>query len=85
MEERDGIYYHTWTLAPDTAQDIVITQYGLNGVLVYVVTISVFVLSLAVIFVIIKYSDKRNKAVFRSVTVDPTVPGKEGRTDEEGE
>jgi len=73
VEKRDGIYYHTWKLDPTKDRDIIYTQYGLNGVLIYALIILVFVLSLAVIFVIIVNSNRKNKAVFRSVTVDPTT------------
>ena len=67
VEKRDDMYFHTWKLDADTEQKIAITQYGLNGFLFYGLIILVFVLSLAIIFVIIVNNNKRNKAVFRSV------------------
>lgn len=84
VEKRDGIYFHTWKLEPDTKQDIIVMQYGLNGILLYVITISVFVLSLAIISVIIVINNRRNKAVFRSVTSVSTEKT-DGETGEEGE
>ena len=53
MEERDGIYYHTWKLNYGEDADIVITKYAPNGVILMSIVISIFVLSLAIIFVII--------------------------------
>ena len=84
VEKKGGIYYHTWKVSPGEEQDIVITQYGLNAILLYVLIISLFVLSLAVIFVIIIYNGRKNKAVFRSVEPEFTVMT-EGTDREEGE
>ena len=65
-EYKDGIYYHTWKLVPGAESEILVVNYGLNGILLYVLIISVFVLSLAVIFVIIYVTDKKNKQKIRS-------------------
>jgi len=73
VKEENGLYYHTWKLAPDEDQEIVITQFFLNDVLIYVVIICIFVLSLAAIFVIIVVSNKKYKEKFRSVVPDQGV------------
>ena len=52
VTEEGGIYYHTWKLSPDEPADIEITVRALNGILLFVIAISIFVLSLVVIFVI---------------------------------
>ena len=61
VQLRDGVYYHTWKLTYGEPQDIRISTYSVNGVILMVVIISVFVLSLAVIFVIIYITDRKKR------------------------
>ncbi|GEM_PF-3199974 len=68
VEKRNGIYYHTWEISASEPSEILIRQIGLNGTLLYVLIISVFVLSLAVFFVIIYFTDRKNKKKFSSVS-----------------
>lgn len=56
-----NVYYHTWKLDYGSPTNMVISTYSLNGVIVISAIISVFVLSLAVIFVIIIINGKKNK------------------------
>ena len=58
-EERDGVYYHTWKLRYGEPSEIKLTTYYPNGTILILIVISVFVLSLAVIFVIIFIKKKR--------------------------
>ncbi|MBP5405274.1 MAG: hypothetical protein J6Y74_04960 [Clostridia bacterium] len=62
----DGLYYHTWKLEAGEEKDLEIKQYGLNGVLLYSVIISLFVLSLITVFVIIYWTEKKNKKIIAS-------------------
>ena len=60
--ESDGIYYHTWKIEVGAQPDMVVSYYGINPLAFYSIIILIFVLSLAVIFVIIyidKYREKR--------------------------
>ena len=75
VEERDGIYYHTWKLNYGEDADIVITKYAPNGVILMSIVISIFVLSLAIIFVII-FITRKKKA--RRAAVAVTDGGAEG-------
>ena len=59
--ERDGVYYHTWQLAADGSSEMMIRVYGLNVTAIYLIAISVFVLSLAIIFVIIYLKRRKEK------------------------
>ena len=87
VQYSDGIYYHTWKLTPETSADIVITQYSLNGVLVYSLIISVFVLSLIAIFVIIYITNEKNKKKFRyaDLVTDEAMNGEEEGAKDAGE
>ena len=60
--EKGGIYYHTWEIDPDQPNKMMIRLYGLNVTAIYLIAISIFVLSLAVIFVII-YLIKRKERI----------------------
>lgn len=61
VRESDGIYYHTWTIEPGKDPNIKLYTKGVNGVILYAVIISVFVLSLIVIFVILYIKKKKEK------------------------
>jgi len=61
VTKEDGIYYHTWEVQPDRDEDILIRRYGLNGILLYSLVLSIFVLSLIVIFVIIYIEKKKSR------------------------
>jgi len=58
--EKDGVYYHTWRIYPEAGGEMAIRIYGLNVTAIYLIAILIFVLSLAIIFVIM-YSKKRNQ------------------------
>ena len=60
VTEKDGIYYHEWELHPGETDRILLRQYALNITLLYIGIILIFILSLAVIFVII-YVNKRKQ------------------------
>ena len=59
--QKDGIYYHTWKLDPDNETDMVIRVYGLNLAFMYLGAILIFVLSLAIIFVIIFLKKRKDR------------------------
>lgn len=61
IKEKGGVYYHTWKLKYDEPADMVISVYSPNGIILMSVIISIFVLSLAIIFVIIFIVNKKNK------------------------
>lgn len=63
VKEKNGIYYHTWKFEYGQPSDAVISVYGLNGVVLILGIISVFVLSLAIIFVIIFINKKKSKGL----------------------
>ena len=59
--EKDGVYYHTWRLDPENPSEMKIRIYGLSVVAVYLIAISIFVLSLAIIFAIIYFNRRKEK------------------------
>lgn len=59
--EKDGVYYHTWKIEPGQDAWMTIRIYGLNVTLIYLIAISIFVLSLAIIFVIIYFKKRKEK------------------------
>ncbi|MBR5987322.1 MAG: hypothetical protein IK037_02025 [Clostridia bacterium] len=61
VKEENGIYYHTWKIEYDKPANIVLTEYALNGVVLFSGIILLFVLSLAVIFAIIFINKKKNR------------------------
>ena len=65
VKEENGIFYHTWKLEPGVSLDAVISVYSWNVVALISIIISVFVLSLAIIFVIIIINKKKNRKVTR--------------------
>ncbi len=65
VTEENGIYYHTWKLEPGEPLDAVISIYSWNVVALISIIISVFVLSLAIIFVIIIINKKKNRKASR--------------------
>ena len=64
VREENGIYYHTWKLEYGEPADILISKYGINGWIVFSAAISLFVLSLVVIFVIIFIKHRKNKRFY---------------------
>ena len=59
-EEKDGMYYYTWKLQyGEETEDMVVTEYYPNGMILFSIVISVFILSLALIFVIIIIKRKK--------------------------
>ena len=60
--EKDGIYYHTWRIDPNKPTEMKIRIYGLNVMAIYLIAISIFILSLATIFVIIYITKRKDKA-----------------------
>ena len=75
VEERDGIYYHTWKLNYGEDADIVITKYAPNGVILMSIVISIFVLSLAIIFVIIFITRKKKARRAAAAATDGDAEG----------
>ena len=67
--EKDGVYYHTWRLDGENQKEMMIRVYGLNVTAIYLIAISVFVLSLAIIFVII-YCKKRKEKIRAAIPHD---------------
>ena len=61
VTKEEGVYYHTWEVEPNQKEDILIRRYGLNGIIIYSITLAIFVLSLAVIFVIIYIEKKKSR------------------------
>lgn len=61
-EERDGVYYHTWKLKYGEPSEIKLTTYYPNATALVLIVISIFILSLAVIFVIIFINKKKHNA-----------------------
>ena len=59
--EKDGVYYHTWKIEPGQDDKMAIRIYGLNVTLIYLIAISIFVLSLAVIFAIIYFKKRKEE------------------------
>lgn len=64
VTEKGSMYYHEWKVTPNADADIKLRSYGLNGILIYLLVILIFVLSLAVIFVIIYIEKKKTRERF---------------------
>ncbi len=64
VEKTNGIYYHSWKIEPGTPIQVIVRRYSINWFLVFGAGISLFVLSLVVLFVIIYITDKRKKQIF---------------------
>ena len=79
VTENDGVFYHTWKLTPGVPSDIEITARGLNGILLFGIGISVFVLSLVIIFVIIYIKKKRDAK--KRESAPPSYPDVGGTDD----
>ena len=61
--EKDGVYYHTWKIDLEHPSEMNIRIYGLNVTAIYLIAISIFVLSLATIFVIIYINKRKQKKI----------------------
>ena len=64
VEKTDGIYYHSWKIESGTPIQVIVRRYTIDWFLVFGAGISLFVLSLVVLFVIIYITDKRKKQIF---------------------
>ena len=78
VKKQDGIYYHTWKLEYGKPANMVITSHYPNGVILICITISVFVLSLIVIFAIIFINKKKNMRLIAAA--EDALPTEDGAT-----
>lgn len=69
--EENGIYFHTWQIALGEDPGMKIRVRALNGVAVYSVVIAIFVLSLAIIFVIIYVNKRKEKRGAKPTEMNP--------------
>ena len=83
VEEKDGVYYHTWKVNYGEDPNMVLTAYSPNGVIVLSIIISIFILSLAVIFVIIIINrKKKDKLRAAEVATEDGASGSNAATTE---